>query len=116
MTAELKPFFSPIAFDGFVKSPISALCAISQNFTYVKYAAFFEIAQALILNFLQSRQIVTFYECIAFVRSPNRNSQAGGFSACRQGRASGPPLLRCSHGIVPGNREFKNVDGPAINP
>ena len=50
--------------DGFVKSPISALCAISQNFTYAKYAAFFEIAQALNLNFLQSRQIATFYECI----------------------------------------------------
>ena len=50
--------------DGFVKSPISALRAISQNFTYDKYAAFFEIAQALILNFLQSRQIETFYECI----------------------------------------------------
>ena len=31
---------------------------------YARYAAFFEIAQALILNFLQSRQIETFYECI----------------------------------------------------
>jgi len=50
--------------DGFVKSPISALRAISQNFTYAKYAAFFKIAQALILNFLQSRQIATFYEFI----------------------------------------------------
>ena len=50
--------------DGFVKSPISALRAISQNFTYAKYAAFFEIAQALILDFLQSRQAATFYECI----------------------------------------------------
>jgi len=53
-------------FDGFVKSPISAIRAISQNFTYDKYAAFFEIAQALILNFLQSRQISTFYECINY--------------------------------------------------
>jgi len=32
--------------------------------TYAKYAAFFEIAQALILNFLQSRRIATFYEII----------------------------------------------------
>jgi len=40
------------------------LRAISQNFTYAKYAAFFKIAQALILNFLKSRQIATFYECI----------------------------------------------------
>jgi len=31
---------------------------------YAKCPAFFEIAQALILNFLQSRQIATFYECI----------------------------------------------------
>jgi len=53
-----------IKHDGFVKSSISALRAIPQNFTYAKYAAFFGIAQALILNFLQSRQIVTFYECI----------------------------------------------------
>ena len=50
--------------DAFVKSPISALRAISQNFTYAKYAAFFEIAQALILNFLQSRRVATFYGCI----------------------------------------------------
>jgi len=50
--------------DGFVKSPISALCEISQNFTYAKYSAFFEISQALILNFLQSRLNPTFYECI----------------------------------------------------
>ena len=52
---------------GFVKSPISALCAISQNFMDAKYAAFFELAQALILNFLQSRRIATFYECIKIV-------------------------------------------------
>jgi len=50
--------------DGFVKVPITALRAISQNFTYARYAAFFEIAQALILNFLQSRQIGIFHECI----------------------------------------------------
>ena len=50
--------------DDFVKSPISALRAISQNFTYARYAAFFGIAQALILNFLQSRRIATFYEFI----------------------------------------------------
>jgi len=31
---------------------------------YANYPAFFEIAQALILNILQSRQIATFYECI----------------------------------------------------
>ncbi len=31
---------------------------------YAKYFAFFEIAQALILNFLQSRLIPTFYERI----------------------------------------------------
>jgi len=49
-----------IKLDDFVKSPISALRAISQNFMYAKYAAFFEITQALILNFLQSRQIATF--------------------------------------------------------
>jgi len=50
--------------DGFVKSPISALCAIYQHFMYARYAAFFETRQALILNFLQSRRIATFYECI----------------------------------------------------
>ena len=50
------------------KSPISALRAISQNFTYAKYSAFFEIAQALILNFLQSRRITIFYECIKYER------------------------------------------------
>ena len=44
-------------YDGFVKSPISALRAIPQNFTYAKYAAFFGIAQALILDFLQVHQI-----------------------------------------------------------
>jgi len=53
-------------YDGFVKSTIPALRAISQNFTYAGYPAFFEIAQALILNFLQSLQIVTFNECIKF--------------------------------------------------
>ena len=36
--------------DGFVKSPISALCEISQNFTYAKYSVFFEIWKALILS------------------------------------------------------------------
>jgi len=35
-----------------------------KTYTYNKYAAFFEITQALILNFLQSRLIATFYECI----------------------------------------------------
>ncbi|RJP40608.1 MAG: hypothetical protein C4548_10155, partial [Desulfobacteraceae bacterium] len=32
--------------------------------TYAKYAAFFDIAQALILNFLQGRPMATFYETI----------------------------------------------------
>ena len=54
----------PHGIDDFVKSPISALCAFSQNFTYAKYSAFFELAQALILNFLQSRLNKAFYECI----------------------------------------------------
>ncbi|MFO8047943.1 MAG: hypothetical protein R6U29_02825, partial [Desulfosudaceae bacterium] len=58
-----------IIIDGFVKSPISALRAITQNFTYYKYAAFFVIAQALILNFLQSRLITTFYEYIIIVQN-----------------------------------------------
>jgi len=48
------------SFDGLVKSPISALRAISQNFTYAKYSAFFDISQALILNFLQGRPMATF--------------------------------------------------------
>jgi hypothetical protein len=51
--------------DGLVKSPISALRAISQNFTYAKYSEFFDIAQALILNFLQGRPMTTFYETIS---------------------------------------------------
>ena len=63
-----------IIIDGFAKSPISALRAIFQNFTYAKYAAFFEIAQALILNFLQSRQIATFYECVII----ESNAEIGG--------------------------------------
>ena len=50
--------------DDFVKRPISALCALSQNFTYAAYAAFFKMVQALILNVLQSRLISTLYECI----------------------------------------------------
>jgi hypothetical protein len=57
-------FYRAINIDGLVKSPISALRAISQNFTYAKYAAFFDIAQALILNFLQGRPMATFYETI----------------------------------------------------
>jgi len=31
---------------------------------YAKYSAFFDIAQALILNFLQGRPMATFYETI----------------------------------------------------
>jgi len=38
--------------DGFVKSPISALRAVFQNFLYDKFPAFFKIAQVLILKFL----------------------------------------------------------------
>jgi len=34
-----------------------------KTYTYAKHPAFFEITQDLILNFLQSRQITTFYEC-----------------------------------------------------
>jgi len=49
--------------DDFVKSPISSLRVISRNFTYARYSVFFEIAQSLILNFLQSRLLATFYEC-----------------------------------------------------
>ena len=45
----------PINVDGFEKSPISALREIPQNFTYDQHAAFFVIARALILAFLQSR-------------------------------------------------------------
>jgi len=40
------------------------LRAMSKNFTYARYAAFFETRQVLILNFLQSRQIATFYKFI----------------------------------------------------
>jgi len=50
--------------DGSVKSSVSALRAISQNFTYAKYPAFFEVSKALILIFWQSRRIATFYECL----------------------------------------------------
>jgi len=50
--------------DGFVKSPISALRFIPQNFTYYMYAAFFGISRALILNFLLCRPKETFYESI----------------------------------------------------
>jgi hypothetical protein len=66
-TGTITPMFlemCPINIDGLVKSPISALRAISQNFTYAKYAAFFDIAQALILNFLQGRPMATFYDTI----------------------------------------------------
>jgi len=54
--------------DGFVKSPIPALRALSQNFTHAKQSVFFEITQALTLNFLQNRKIVTLYECISSYR------------------------------------------------
>jgi len=42
--------------DDFVKSPISSLRAIFQDVTYAKYSVFFEIAQALILDFLTARR------------------------------------------------------------
>lgn len=34
--------------------------AISQNFTHARYAAFFKITQAWVMNFLRSLQIATF--------------------------------------------------------
>jgi len=42
------------------------LRAISWNYIYAVNSVFFEIAQALILNFSQSRQIATFYGFIKF--------------------------------------------------
>ena len=69
--------------DGFVKSPISALRAISQNFTYAKYAAFFEITQALILNFFQSRLIMTFYDFIIFIVAGKIFSRGNYFNGLR---------------------------------
>jgi len=70
LCAKTSPFNN---IDDFVKVQYLRLRAISQNFTYAKYSAFFEIAQALILNFLQSRRITTYYEFInidGFVKNP----------------------------------------------
>jgi len=59
--------FFIVTFDDFVKSPISALRAIFEEY-HVRLSTLnsSKIAQALILAFLQSRLIATFYETITF--------------------------------------------------
>ena len=53
--------------DDFVKSPISALCAIfEESHVHLSTINSSKIAQALILAFLQSRLKATFYEIIIF--------------------------------------------------